>query len=63
MHRSGYMAFKAPALLFTKGVHPTFVQTLFVQANISVTMDLYNHWVPSIENQFAAAIEDAFRRT
>ncbi len=63
MHRSGYMAFKAPALLFANGIHPKFVQTLFVQANISVTMDLYSHWVPSIENQFVAAIEDAFRRT
>ena len=62
MHRSGYMAFNAPALLFAKGVHPKFVQTLFAQANISVTMDLYSHWACAMGNQDATAIEDAFRR-
>ena len=46
-------------LLFSKGVHPKFVQELLGHATIAITLDTYSHVLPGMGNQTVTAMEDA----
>ena len=48
-------------LLLGRGVHPKFVQELLGHATIAMTLDTYSHFLPSMGNQTARAMEDALR--
>jgi len=45
-------------LLFSKGIHPKYVQELLGHANVSITLDTYSHAIPGMGNQTAKAMED-----
>ncbi len=44
-------------LLLSRGVHPKFVQELLGHASITITLDRYSHWIPSMGDQTARAME------
>ena len=46
-------------LLLGSGVHPKFVQELLGHATIAMTLDTYSHFVPSMGDQTARAMEAA----
>ena len=45
-------------LLFSKGLHPKFVQELLGHATVAITLDTYSHVLPGMGNQAADAMED-----
>jgi integrase len=46
-------------LLLGRGVHPKLVQELLGHATIAMTLDTYSHYLPSMGDQAAGAMEDA----
>jgi integrase len=46
-------------LLLGRGVHPKLVQELLGHSSIAMTLDRYSHWIPSMGEQTAAAMEAA----
>ncbi len=46
-------------LLLGRGVHPKLVQELLGHATISMTLDTYSHYLPSMGDQAAGAMGDA----
>ncbi len=46
-------------LLLTRAVHPKFVQELLGHSSIAMTLDRYSHWIPSMGDQTARAMEAA----
>jgi len=46
-------------LLLSQGVHPTLVQQLLCHASVAMTLYRYSHWVPSMGDQTARAMEAA----
>jgi hypothetical protein len=48
------------SLLLAKGV-PQVCPSLLAHESISITMDLYTHWAPAIENHSAVAMEDILK--
>jgi integrase len=46
-------------LLLGRGVHPKLVQELLGHATIAMTLDTYSHYMPSMGDQAAGAMEDA----
>jgi integrase len=46
-------------LLFSRGVHPKYVQELLGHASIKTTLDLYSHVIPGMGDHTARAMEDA----
>ncbi len=48
-------------LLLSKGVHPKYVQQLLGHASITLTLDRYSHWMPSMGKHTASAMEDALK--
>ena len=46
-------------LLLSRGVHPKFVQELLGHASIAMTLNRYRHWIPSMGDQTARAMEAA----
>ncbi|MBA2783033.1 MAG: tyrosine-type recombinase/integrase [Rubrobacteraceae bacterium] len=49
----------AATLLLGRGVHPKLVQELLGHSSIAITLDRYSHWIPSMGEQTAAAMEAA----
>jgi integrase len=49
----------AATLLLGRGVHPKLVQELLGHSSIAMTLDRYSHWIPSMGEQTAAAMEAA----
>jgi integrase len=49
----------AATLLHSGGVHPKLVQELLGHSSIAMTLDTYSHWIPSMGEQTAAAMEAA----
>ena len=47
------------SLLFSKNVHPKFVQELLGHATIAITLDTYSHVLPGMGDQASRAMEDA----
>jgi integrase len=48
-------------LLLSRGVHPKFVQELLGHSSIAMTLDRYSHWIPSMGDQTARAMEAALK--
>jgi integrase len=48
-------------LLLGRGVHPKLVQELLGHATIAMTLDTYSHFLPSMGDQTARAMEEALR--
>lgn len=46
-------------LLLSRGVHPKLVQELLGHATIALTLGRYSHWIPSMGDQTAMAMEAA----
>jgi integrase len=46
-------------LLFSRNVHPKYVEELLGHANIAITLDTYSHVIPGMGDQAARAMEDA----
>jgi integrase len=46
-------------LLFSRGIHPKYVQELLGHSNIAITLDTYSHVIPGMGDQTARAMEDA----
>ncbi len=49
----------AATLLLSRGVHPKLVQELLGHSSIAMTLDRYSHFVPSMGEQTATAMEAA----
>ncbi len=47
------------SLLFSKNVHPKFVQELLGHASVAITLDTYSHMLPGMGGEAAAAIGEA----
>jgi integrase len=47
------------SLLFSKNVHPRFVQELLGHASVAITLDTYAHMVPGMGRQAVDAIGEA----
>jgi len=45
-------------LLFSRNVHPKYVQELLGYSNIAITLDTYSHVIPGMGDQTARAMED-----
>lgn len=46
-------------VLLSKGVNPKFVQELLGHADIKMTLGMYSHFLPSVGDQTAMAMESA----
>ena len=46
-------------LLLGRGVHPKLVQHLLGHASITITLDLYSHWIPSMGRHTADGMDEA----
>jgi integrase len=46
-------------LLLDRGVHPKFVQELLGHPNVSITLDIYSHVLPGMDDVLADAMDDA----
>jgi integrase len=44
-------------LLLARGVHPKLVQELLGHSSIALTLDRYSHWIPSMGEATAAAMD------
>jgi integrase len=49
----------AATLLLQQGTHPTLVQHLLGHASVGMTLDKYSHWLPSMGEATAQAMESA----
>jgi integrase len=50
----------AATLLLTKGVHPKVVQEMLGHSSISITLDMYSHVLPTMQEKAVEAMEDIF---
>jgi integrase len=48
----------AAMLLLSRGTHPKLVQHLLGHASITMTLDRYSHWIPSMGRATASAMDD-----
>ena len=46
-------------LLLGRGVHPKLVQHLLGHASITMTLDRYSHWIPSMGRHTADGMDEA----
>lgn len=53
----------AATILLVKGVHPKVVQELLGHSTISMTMDVYSHVLPSMQQAVTEKMNDAFKRS
>ena len=47
-------------LLLLKNVNPKFVQRLLGHKSIKITLDLYSHWIPEMDDFTADAMDEIF---
>lgn len=52
----------AATILLGMGVHPKVVQELLGHSNISMTMDVYSHVLPSMQQEAMDKLDDLFRQ-
>jgi integrase len=50
----------AATILLSMGVHPKVVQELLGHSNISITLDIYSHVLPSIQQEAMNKLDDLF---
>lgn len=46
-------------LLLTKGVHPKVVSEMLGHASVTITLDVYSHVLPDLQDGAAGAMDDA----
>jgi len=46
--------------LLTKGVNPKVVQERLVHATVAITLDIYSHVIPSMQQDAADKLADLF---
>lgn len=47
------------ALLFSRNVHPKYVQELLGHVSITLTLDTYSHVIPGMDGGTASAMDEA----
>src|SRR5436190_21281980 len=52
----------AATLLLSLGVHPKIVQELLGHTQISMTMDVYSHMLPGMQQDAMSRLNDVFQR-
>jgi integrase len=52
----------AASLLLTIGVHPKVVQELLGHSQISLTLDIYSHVLPSMQQEAMGKLDDLFKK-
>jgi integrase len=52
----------AATLLLTQGIHPKVVSEMLGHSTTGITLDLYSHVMPSMQEQAAAALDSLFGR-
>ena len=50
-------------LLLTKGVHPKIVSEMLGHSSVSITLDIYSHVIPGMQEVAATIMEDALGNT
>ena len=53
----------AATILLVRGVHPKIVQEMLGHSKISMTMDVYSHVLPSMQQSATDKMNDAFKRS
>lgn len=51
------------SLLFAMEVHPKIVQELLGHSNIPMTMDIYSHMLPGMQQEAVKKLDQALKRT
>jgi integrase len=46
-------------ILLARGTHPKYVQDLAGHASIQLTLDRYSHWMPTMGQHAASAMDEA----
>jgi integrase len=66
LNRAGLPSFRwhdlmhnCATLLLRRGVHPKLVQHLLGHASITMTLDRYSHWIPSMGRHAADGMDEA----
>ena len=49
-------------MLLRQGVHPKVVQERLGHANVSITLDIYSHVLPSMQEEAAEKIDVGLRK-
>ena len=52
----------AATILLTMGIHPKVVQELLGHSQISMTMDIYSHVLPSMQEEAMGKVNDVLQR-
>jgi integrase len=52
-------SFSRATLLLGRGVHPKLVQHLLGHVSITMTLDRYSHWMPSMGRHAADGMDEA----
>jgi integrase len=53
----------AATILLMAGIHPKVVQERMGHSTIAMTLDVYSHVLPSMEQEAAVKIDDLFKRS
>ncbi|HEU0002638.1 MAG TPA: tyrosine-type recombinase/integrase [Ktedonobacteraceae bacterium] len=53
----------AATILMAAGMHPKMVQERMGHSTIAMTMDIYSHMLPSMQQEVAEKIDDMFKRS
>jgi integrase len=46
-------------LLFPRGIHPKIVSEMLGHSSVSITLDVYSHVIPGMQEAAASAMEEA----
>lgn len=52
----------AATILLMAGIHPKVVQERMGHSTIAMTLDIYSHVLPSMQQEAASKIDDLFKR-
>ncbi|HTI14314.1 MAG TPA: tyrosine-type recombinase/integrase [Dictyobacter sp.] len=55
------LQYSAATILLSTNVHPKVVQELLGHSSITITMDLYSHILPSMQQEVIEKWDDAFK--
>ena len=56
-----YLRHSAATILLVAGVHPKVVQERLGHSTIAMTLDVYSHVLPSMQQEAAGKIDDLFK--
>lgn len=57
-----HLCHSAATILLVAGVHPKVVQERLGHSTIAMTMDIYSHVLPSMQQEVAEKIDDLFKQ-